>query len=440
MKRDFIDNLIKWAEGPRRRPLVLSGARQVGKTWLLNEFGRSHYAKTAYLNFDRNEPLQRVFDGRFDKRKIISELELETNVRITPGDTLVILDEIQVCGNALSSLKYWNEQANEYHVAAAGSLVGLSVMDGTGYPVGKTDSLTLYPMSFSEFLAGCGEQGMSEVLKQGDWETLKPFSSRYEEWLRRYLVVGGMPAAVDVFSVRQSFADVQAVQRGILSDYRRDFAKHAPKTQLPRIRAIWDSLPRQLAREDRRFVSAEVEVVPGTKTRSRDLRDPFEWLEAAGVVSRVWNVTKPAFPLAAYRNHTFKLFGVDVGLLAAQSGLAPKTVLEGNRVFTEFKGALTEQFVQQELRTEGFEPYTWAPADSKAEVDFLVEGESGVIPIEAKAERNLRAKSLQVYRERFAPAFSIRTSLAERVENDGIRDIPLYQLAREMRRDMRYES
>jgi len=264
------------------------------------------------------------------------------------------------------------------------------------------------------------------------------------EFLKTYFLVGGMPAAVEAYVKTRSLDEVRAVQEDILSDYVRDFCKHAPKREVPRIAAVWDSLPRQLAKEDKRFVSAEVEV-DGKRARARDLHDPFSWLEAAGLAYRVWNVTKPALPLSSYRNHMFKLFGVDVGLLAAQSHLAASAILEGNRAFTEFKGSLTEQFVQQELRaTAGIEPFTWAPSDSRAEIDFLAETGRGIVPIEAKAERNLQAKSLGVYRAKFGPSLAVRTSLADaKMTEDGLVDVPLYALAsmiRELRERSEHES
>ncbi|MGN0846472.1 MAG: ATP-binding protein [Kiritimatiellia bacterium] len=432
MQRIFIEELDKWAKSPFRKPLCLSGARQVGKTWLLKEFGRTRFKKLAYVNFDRNSPLKSLFAGRFDLKKILTGLQIESGVVITPGDTLIVLDEIQDCADALTSLKYWEEEASDYVVAAAGSLVGLSLLEGTGYPVGKTDSLTLYPMTFREFLLAVGEKMLAEALTSHNHGVETAFSEKFTYWLKLYYLIGGMPRAVAAYAATASVAETRKIQQGILTDFARDFAKHAPKTQLPRIQAIWRSLPAQLAKEDKRFVAAEVEVQKDVKTRARDLRDPFEWLEATGLVYRVWNVTKPGLPLAAYQNHIFKLFGLDVGLLSAQSGLEARTVLEGTRVFTEFKGALTEQFVQQELRAEWqTTPYTWTPSDSQSEVDFLVQSEGAVIPIEAKAECNLRAKSLAIYRGKFKPERAIRTSLASRKSEVGLDDVPLYALGAE---------
>ena len=439
MKRFFVDKLEKWATSPTRKPLVLSGARQVGKTWLLKEFGRTHFARTAYVNFERHPELGVLFEGAFDFRRILTGLQAASDVQIVAGETLVVLDEIQLCPAALTGLKYWQEEQNDFAVAAAGSLVGLALMEGTGYPVGKTNSMTLYPMTFGEFLLAVGEGNLEELVESGDAKLLSAFDAKLRDLLKTYLLVGGMPAAVDAYARTLSLAEVRAVQQDILLDYARDFSKHAPKRDVPRIAAVWDSLPRQLAKEDKRFVSAEV-VVDGAKVRARDLYDPFTWLEAAGLAYRVWNVTKPSLPLASYRNHMFKLFGLDVGLLAAQSHLVPSAVVDGNRAFTEFKGALTEQYVQQELRAcLETAPFTWAPSDSSAEIDFLAESADGIVPIEAKAERNLQAKSLGVYRAKFKPALAVRTSLADLRETDGLWDVPLYALGPMCRRLFKFQ-
>ena len=429
MKRFFIEKLKDWKSKVNRKPLVLSGARQVGKTWLLKEFGRIAFKNTAYVNFDKNEELKAVFENGFDFKDIISAIQAVCNVDIVPSETLIIFDEIQLCPNALRSLKYWQEDYPQYHIAAAGSLIGLSLMEGSGYPVGKTNSMTLYPMSFSEFLTASGEEKLSDLIVSGNAAVINVFHDTLSRRLKEYLFVGGMPAAVSAFVQNRSFAAARSEQMEILSDYGRDFGKHAPKEMLPRIRALWRSLPAQLAKEDKRFVAADVIGENGNKMRSRDLKDPFEWLEAAGIAYRVWNVTKPNVPLDSYRNHLFKFFGVDVGLLCAHSSLDAKSVVDGNRIFTEFKGALTEQFVQQELRAaSALEPFFWSAPRSQAEIDFLVEADGMIVPIEVKAERNLKAKSLQVFRQKFQPALSVRTSLAEYEPQEGLLNLPLYAI------------
>ena len=440
MKRFFIEKLEKWFNKANRKPLVLSGARQVGKTWVLEEFGRTHYKKVAYVNFDKNDPLKQFFKGPYDFNRILTGLQADSGVLITPGDTLVILDEIQECGDALSSLKYWQERNNDYHVASAGSLVGLALQSGTGYPVGKTNSMTLYPMSFGEFLVANGEEQLWEIVQGGIPDLINAYAERLEGLLKVYYLVGGMPAAVDAYVRTKSIDEARAEQEEILSDYDRDFAKHAPRIQVPRIRAIWKSLPVQLAREDKRFVAGDVDDGKGGGSRSRDLKDPFVWLDSAGLVHRVWSVSTVNVPLTAYETHIFKLYGLDVGLLSLQSGLSPRSVLEPREVFfKEFKGALTEQFVQQELRAaHGMSPHYWSTADSRTEVDFLVEVDGRVIPIEAKAEQNLRAKSLKSYRVKWNPVYAVRTSLSGLREDKGLRNIPLYAIGGENAFSLRY--
>lgn len=287
-------------------------------------------------------------------------------MEITPENTLIIFNEIQLCGDALTALKYWQEDYPEYHIACAGSLIGLALQEGTGYPVGKTNSLTLYPMNFGEFLDAIDESKLRDVVESGDERLINAFSSRLKALLKVYCLVGGMPAAVEAYRGALSFNVAREVQNDILVGYSRDFAKHAPKNQIARIRAIWDSLPAQLAKSDKRFVAGEVRNENGGKVRSRDLKDPFEWLEGAGLVYRVWNVAKPALPLGAYSGSLFKLYALDVGLLAAQSHLPERVLLDGDSVFSEFKGALTEQYVQQELRDSGSKrPFFWTSSDSR---------------------------------------------------------------------------
>ena len=427
MQRFILDKLDAWRKNPERKPLVLSGARQVGKTWILKEFGKKRFTHLAYAAFDGNPALVDFFKGGYsDIQRLVAGLQAATGVSIVPNETLIVLDEIQLCPEALTSLKYWNENAPEYAVIAAGSLLGLHLQAGTGYPVGKTQSMTLYPLSFGDFLCALGENSLFELVKSREWGLLASFAAKLTELLRLYLFVGGMPAAVSGFLHNRNPGDARAVQKGILLDYDRDFAKHVPKNLLPRTQALWRSLPVHLSKADKRFVATEVEGV----RQARDLRDPFIWLESAGLCYRVWNVSKPSIPLASYRNHLFKFFGVDVGLLSAQSAVPAKAILEGNRLFTEFKGALTEQFVQQELRAAcSFEPYFWAQPDSQAEMDFLLESEDGPIPVEAKAETNVKAKSLAVFRKRFNPPMAVRTSLLNYAKGDGLLDIPLYALA-----------
>lgn len=435
MKRDLITELTAWKSSPLRKPLLLLGARQVGKTWLLQEFAREHYRNVVYVRFDRDERMKESFEKDFDMKRILTSLQLHAGEAVVAGDTLIILDEIQECQAALTSLKYFCEELPEQHVVAAGSLLGLYEHRGTGFPVGKVNMLHLYPMSFCEFLTACGQGMMVELLQSRDWQMVSLFADRFAEYLRYYYFVGGMPEAVKVFSANRDFAQVREVQGDLLAGYRRDFSKHASAEHWPRIGMIWDSLPNQLARENKKFMCAEVQQ----GMRMRHLEMSLQWLYDAGLAYAVRRVSKPALPVNAYSERAFKLFHLDVGLLGAQAGLRAEVILDGNRIFQEFKGALAEQYVQQELRAVSrLEPYYWASSNGQSEIDFLVQQGMELVPLEVKAELNLTAKSLKFYCQKFAPAMAIRTSMAHyHVQRIPVvtggeytqLDIPLYALS-----------
>lgn len=409
MKRRAFEQLEAWKKSPRRRPLVLMGARQVGKTWLMQEFGRTAYRRVVYISFDTNENMRRHFERDLDVPRLLTSIQLEAGFPLEPEETLIIFDEVQECPRALTSLKYFCENAPQYHIMAAGSLLGVAAHEGTGWPVGKVDTLPLYPMSFTEFLDATGNEQLHEAIARRDWPLLTDFASRAEDQLRYYYYVGGMPAAVALYAESNDFTEVRQLQLGLLEDYRRDFTKHAPAVETPRLSLVWDSIPAQLARENKKFTASSVQ----DGMRLNRLEVALQWLVDSGLAYRVPRVTKPALPLAGYRETAFKAYVLDVGLLSAQSGLAPRTLLEGNRVFTEFKGALTEQYVQQQLRAEcGAAPYYWSAGANRAEVDFLVEHDGEVVPLEVKAETNLRSKSLLAYVARFSPPACVRCSMA----------------------------
>ena len=410
MQRFAIKHLLEWKDDPDRKPLLLLGARQVGKTWLMKEFGRLHFKKCAYIYLDKNQPMAEIFERDFDIKRIILALQIQTGVQITPGDTLIILDEIQSCPSAVTALKYFCEEAREYHVIAAGSQVGISELSGTGFPVGKVNRQYLYPMSFSEFLDATGNQPLLQLLQARDWKMVEAFHDKITDLLRYYYFIGGMPEAVASFVTHQNFQRVRTIQNALLADYRDDFGKHAPKEVKPRIEMIWDSIPAQLAKENKRFVFSKVRKGEDTST----LEPALGWLKDTGLISMVHRVSTPAIPLSSYReDSTFKLFFLDVGLLAAASNLDAQSIIDGNRIFQEFNGALTEQYVQQQLIAEfGLKPYYWTSKSGQAEVDFLVECNSGIIPIEAKAEKNLQAKSLKTYCSKYRPGVAIRTSMS----------------------------
>lgn len=415
MKRDAIEQLRKWKNNPLRKPLLLLGARQVGKTWLMQEFGRLHFKKVAYISFDADERMRRSFEQDYDVERLLNAIQLAAGFKITPADTLIILDEIQECPRAITSLKYFCESAREYYIIAAGSLLGLFEHTGTGFPVGKVDMMHLYPMSFREFLSATGNELYRDALEEKDWRLITDFASKYEELLKLYYVVGGMPEAVYTYTRTNDFSMVRSVQDSILLGYQRDFSKHAPAEDTARISLIWESIPVQLARENKKFMCSSVQ----SGLRMRDLESPMQWLLDAGLIYKVNRISKPAFPPDAYRDAAFKVFFIDVGLLGAKTRLPVDVILDGNRIFTEFKGALAEQYVQQQLRSVcSIEPYYWSTANSQNEIDFLVQSGLDMVPIEVKAEKNLQAKSLKSFCKKYHVTKAVRVSMAAWCEQD----------------------
>lgn len=434
MKRRLIENLEKWETSKNRKPLLLEGARQVGKTWLLKEFGRLHFKQVAYVSLDKSRVLRDSFAVDTDVKRILGDIALATGTRITPGETLVIIDEIQTVPSAITSLKYFCEDTPEIAVTAAGSLLGVATNYGSGFPVGKTDHLTLYPMTFLEFLEAIGEELLAERIDARDWGTLSRFHDQVTRRLRQYYFTGGMPAAVAAFTHDEDYQAARREQLRILSDYRRDFAKHISREGLiENIRLTWDSIPRQLAHENGRFVFGAVRE----GARGRTLESAISWLTDAGVIHQVKHISKPNLPLSAYTTSAFKIYGLDVGLLSAQCELDPTALLDGNRVFTEFKGILTEQYVQQELRaTQGLTPYYWSSENATSEVDFLVSRYGAIFPLEVKAEQNLKAKSLKVYCDKYAPPIAVKIAMTPYAKQLPHLTLPLYgvsQLSEEIR-------
>ena len=429
MKRQALQDLIKWKKRAGHKPLIIQGARQVGKTWLMKEFGRLEYENVAYVWFEKNERMATLFSGDMDTERLMLGLEAETGRKITPGKTLVIFDEIQACPNALTALKYFNENAPEYDIVAAGSLLGVFLHEGVSFPVGKVEFMNLYPMNFCEFLDAMGEERFCELLAKQDWEMVKVFKDKFIHYLRLYFYVGGMPEAVRLFVADKDFEAVRKVQRDILSAYKEDFSNHVPKAHIQKVVQIWESIPYQLAKENKKFVYSEVQ----SGTRANTFEIALEWLLRSGLIHRISRVSKPAIPLKGYANSTgaFKLFMADIGLLSAMSRVDARAILEGDALFTEFKGALTEQFVCQELQTmiDDFDIAYWAnELPNRAEIDFILQLGRQIIPLEVKSSTNLKAKSLSVYCEKFAPEIAIRTSLADYKKTDSLLDIPLYAL------------
>lgn len=426
MQRRIIQALKKWKLKPNRKPLIIQGARQVGKTWVMKHFGETCFTQTAYINFDHNPRMQTLFSGDYDISRLLLGLKIESGVDIQAEDTLLIFDEIQEVPQVLASLKYFYENAPQLHIAAAGSLLGISLHHQVSFPVGKVDFLPLYPMDFHEFLTALGQQDLGQLLEMCDWPLIAAMKSRYIELLRQYYFVGGMPEAVQTFINTQNFSEVRQIQRNLLTAYGQDFSKHiADGHTVQRVRALWHAIPEQLAKENKKFIYAHLQK----GARSKDYETALQWLKDSGLVHIVPRIKKPHLPLTAYQDNAFKLYGLDVGLLAAQSGLDAGTLLEGNRIFTEFKGALTEQYVLQQLIASQDNPvFYWASEKGTAEVDFVLQRGQGVMPIEVKAEENLKAKSLKVYTEQFKPEQAIRFSMADYREQEWMTNVPLYSV------------
>lgn len=426
MYRIAIEKLYKWKNSKRRKPLIIEGARQVGKTWLMKEFGKQAYADTVYINFDSNSRMADLFSADLDTDRLIMGLELYAGRKINPENTLLIFDEVQEVPRALASLKYFYENAPQYHIVCAGSLLGIALHQGTSFPVGKVDFLKLYPLSFSEFLMATGNERFAELLKNQDYEMITSFKQTYIDALKHYYFVGGMPEAVQSFAESKDFNEVRAIQKRILAAYEQDFSKHAPNEIVPKIRMLWNSIPSQLARENKKFIYGLVRE----GGRAREYETAIMWLSDCGLVHKVSRVNAAGIPLKAYEDlKAFKLFIVDVGLLGCMTGLRQRTLLDGDDLFVEFKGALTEQYVCQQLKTiEDLGIYYYTNDRGSCEIDFVVDTGEQIVPIEVKAETNLRAKSLKTYRERFEPELSVRTSMADYKKEDWLLNLPLYAI------------
>lgn len=426
MYRIAIEKLYKWKNSKRRKPLIIEGARQVGKTWLMKEFGKQAYADTVYINFDSNSRMADLFSADLDTDRLIMGLELYAGRKINPDNTLLIFDEVQEVPRALASLKYFYENAPQYHIVCAGSLLGIALHQGTSFPVGKVDFLKLYPLSFSEFLMATGNERFAELLKNQDYEMIASFKQTYIDALKHYYFVGGMPEAVQSFAESKDFNEVRAIQKRILAAYEQDFSKHAPNEIVPKIRMLWNSIPSQLARENKKFIYGLVRE----GGRAREYETAIMWLSDCGLVHKVSRVNAAGIPLKAYEDlKAFKLFIVDVGLLGCMTGLRQRTLLDGDDLFVEFKGALTEQYVCQQLKTiEDLGVYYYTNDRGSCEIDFVVDTGEQIVPIEVKAETNLRAKSLKTYRDRFEPELSVRTSMADYKKEDWLLNLPLYAI------------
>lgn len=423
MKRNITQQLQAWKEKTDRKPLIVNGARQVGKTYSLKEFGREAYENVAYINCDGNEEVTNIFAQDYDMHRILLHLSALTGVDIRPGKTLIIIDEIQECPKALNSLKYFCENAPQYHVAVAGSLLGISLHAGSSFPVGKVDMIKMYPMTFDEFLMEAGENRLVDMLRQQDYSLITPMSARLLEMLRQYYYVGGMPAVVKAFFASHQLSEVRDIQNQILFDYQRDFSKHAPLSEVPRINMVWNSIPSQLAKENKKFVYGALKK----GARATQFEMAIEWLTDAGLIYKVSRVSEPRKPLKFYEDlNAFKLFSLDVGLMGAMAETTAADVLVRGTAMTEYRGAFTELFVLTQLVARGITPYYYSANDSRIEIDFLIQKADSVIPLEVKAEENVHSKSLRTYIEKYPQLKGVRLPMLPYHDQEWMTNYPLY--------------
>jgi len=428
MERTLINALVEWKNKPSRKPLILKGVRQCGKTYLLKDFGKRYYEETAYFNFEETEALKSVFEKDYDTKRILFELGLHTGKTIQSGTTLVIFDEIQECGRAITAMKYFCENAPEYHIVCAGSLLGIALQKQLSFPVGKVDFLTLYPMSFQEYLRAGNAETLADYIqnyKKGD--TLpEVVSDKLEPLLKQYYVTGGMPEVVETWFRTNSIELMENVQQAIINSYELDFAKHAPAKDFPKLSAIWRSIPEQLAKENTKFIFSHVKK----GWRSKDLEDALEWLIGAGLVYKVCKIEKPYIPLSSYADDTsFKLYMADVGILRKLSKLPYEVVLDATPHFREFKGSMTENYVLCELvQSVDNTAYYWSSGNT-AEVDFVIQSGADIVPIEVKSEKNVKARSLAEYRKKYEPKYAVKTSMKKETSGDEVLNVPLYMIS-----------
>ncbi|MBR4532042.1 ATP-binding protein [bacterium] len=427
MKRAAMRQLAEWKKSKIHKPLILRGARQTGKTWLLKEFGRLFFQDTVYINFENEPRFRDLFKEDFDTKRIVSTIQLFYGKKIVAKTTLIIFDEIQAAEGALTSLKYFCENAPEYYIAAAGSLLGIAMHENQSFPVGKVSFLDLYPLSFSEFLVASGMEMLLEAMSRQEWKTLETFHGELMNLLKTYLYVGGMPEVVMKWLETHDYSEVRTIQHEILRSYQADFSKHAPSGQVPRLDMVWESLPAQLAKENKKFVYGVIRE----GARAKDFELAIMWLVNCGIVLKSHRVSTPKMPLKACQDlAVFKLFMVDVGLLGASAGLSAAALIEGNRIMTEFKGALTEQYVMQELKTLNLDYIGyWTNERSTSEVDFVIQKENSVIPIEVKSGENLRSRSFTLFCQNFSPDKALKTSALPYREDKTVLNVPLYGIS-----------
>lgn len=422
MRRKIYQQLLKWKENKDRKPLMLLGARQVGKTWIMQHFGEREYKKVAYVNCDDEPRMKQLFDLDYNMERILMVLQAITSVKVTPGDTLIILDEIQEIPRGLHSLKYFCEKAPEYHVMVAGSLLGVTLGKGESFPVGKVDMLSMYPMDYEEFLEATGNEGWIDILHSKDWALIDMMMPKMVELLRQYYFVGGMPGVVSKFVENADLQQVRTLQQAILDAYGRDISKHTSASESTRIRQVLSSLPAQLAKENKKFIYGAIRK----GSRAKDFELAIQWLLDAGIIYKVNRIKEPKVPLKFYEDFdAFKLFLLDCGLLACMSAAPIDQMLVGDNVFTEFKGMFTEQYVLQQLKVIGFTPYYWSNSKTPSEIDFVIQKDSRVVPIEVKAEENVRARSLSQFVKDNRGLKGLRISMKGYVNQEWMENIPL---------------
>lgn len=426
MYRIAIEKLLKWKQSERRKPLIIEGARQVGKTWLMKEFGRQAYEDTVYINFDSNSVMADLFASDLNTDRLITGLELYVGRKIDPDKALLIFDEVQEVPRALTSLKYFYENAPQYHIVCAGSLLSIALHQGTSFPVGKVDFLKLSPLSFMEFLMATGKERFAELLDKRDFQMITSFKQIYIDALKQYYFIGGMPEAVQCFAEDKDFNETREIQKRILAAYEQDFSKHAPNEIVPRLRMLWNGIPSQLAKENKKFIYGLIRE----GARAKDFETAIMWLSDCGLIHKISRVNSAGIPLRAYEDlKAFKLFVLDVGLLGCMAGLRQSTLLNGNDLFVEFKGALTEQYVCQQLKTiQDLDVFYYTNDRGSCEIDFIVDTGELIVPVEVKAEVNLKAKSLKTYQEKFSPKVSVRTSMADYKKEGWLVNLPLYAI------------
>ena len=426
MYRCVMEYLYKWKDNSNRKPLIIRGARQVGKTWLMKEFGSLAYKQCVYINFDNNQRMLELFSTDFNVERLLLGLELYAGHKIDPAETLVIFDEVQEVPKALTSLKYFNENMPQLQIICAGSLLGVALHKGTSFPVGKVEFLELYPLSFREFMLAMNKEQFVSLLNSEDYSMVSTFRQEYIDLLKYYYFVGGMPEVVLAFSENRDFNLAREIQKRILTAYEQDFSKHAPNEIVPRIRMLFDSVPAQLAKENRKFIYGLIKE----GARAREYEHALMWLVDCGLLHKVHRATTPKLPLKAYEDlKAFKLFLVDVGLLACMANLKQDVILSGNEIFIEFKGALTEQYVLQQIKAlQDIQPYYWTNERNTSEIDFLLDIGNQIIPLEIKAEINLKSKSLRAYAEKYSPNVSIRSSMSDYKRENWLINLPLYAI------------